>query len=183
MSPARRSALLGACRHLQQTRREIARGDTWRAVGQLLDTESDLGMYVGLEMDRDTPESDGRRRYLVVRTMASLVRNDIRVALDADAVFGSAFNREELVRDVAGMLRPFLVTEAMIEERARNISMRFVLESAHRQLGGRRARAMAVRSGRLPAFPRRSLDQARTAMAVDEHLERDGEARAPVADK
>ena len=147
MSPARRIALLAACHHLRKAQRDLARGLVWPAVLELADAEFDLGTFIGLDLD-DT-DHHGRRRYLIVRAAAYTLRSEVRLAIDVGEAFESMEDREQLVRDVAHMIRPLSASEEMIEERARNVVMLLVLEAAHHQLGGRRARAAAVRAARL----------------------------------
>lgn len=148
MNPARRSALKAACRHLQRARREIKRGVTWMAVVELADAEYDIGKFVGLEMVPDGLDGDWRWRYLTIRAAAYTVRADIRLAIEADDdVFSTVEEREGLVLDIVRMLQPLGIAE-VIEERARQIALLFLLDLAYRRIGGRRARAAAVAATR-----------------------------------
>lgn len=168
MTASQRSALVGACRHLRIARKELLRGSTWWAVKSAAAAELLLGLYAGLASGDTSPAPRG---YAVATRAAVDLWEELGAAFDAAMGIAAEQDYAKLTIGIAEMIRVLRtrdgipVTDWHAEERARNITTLVVLENSYRAIGGRHARAAAVRSG-YPPRPARVLAEGLMSLAV-----------------
>jgi hypothetical protein len=173
MTPSQRVALLGACRHLRIARKELLRGSTWWAVKSTAAAELLLGLYAGLASGDTSPAPRG---YAVATRAAVDLWEELGAAFDAAMGIAGEQDYTKLTIGITEMIRVLRtrdgipVTDWHAEERARNITTLIILDSSYRAIGGRHARAAAVRAG-YPARPERLLTEGMTSLAVSRQLQ------------